>query len=260
MIALVTGGSGGLGSAICRHLAQDGHSVAVGCLERIDIADALAAEACTNGGQALALSFDVADPTATENSVGQVASRFGGLDYLVLAAAHNTNGLLATLPLAEIERMHAVNVTGTINCINSALPHLMASTRGRIVLFSSVLARVGLPGVAGYAATKGAIESLTRSLAVELGPKRITVNAVAPGLIDSGLGRAGVTEAMEGIRKSMPLRRPGEASEVASVVAFLLSEAASYMTGAVLPVDGGMLITARTTARPEAARPKKEAS
>ena len=157
MNALVTGGSGGLGSAICRRLGQDGHAVAVSCLEGIDIANALADEVCADGGQALALSFDVTDPEATAVAVGQVVSQFGGLDCLVLAAARNFNGLLVSLSPDAIDHMHAVNVKGAINCINSALPHLMASTGGRIVLFSSVLARMGLPGVAGYAATKGAV-------------------------------------------------------------------------------------------------------
>jgi 3-oxoacyl-[acyl-carrier protein] reductase len=252
MIALVTGGTGGLGPAICTRLAGDGHTVAIGCHTRREAAAALAAHLESRGGHAFAMPFDVTDDGAVDDAVGQVAHRAGGLDAVVHAAAWNADGLLANLAPDAIERMHAVNVAGALRVIRAATPWLVTGARGRVVLFSSVLAARAVPGVAGYVATKGAIEALTRSLAVELGPKRVTVNAVAPGFVDAGLGRRPVAAAGEALPSIVPLRRAGTAEDVAAVVAFLVSEAAGYVSGAVVPVDGGLLAGPQTLGMPRA--------
>ena len=250
MIALVTGGSGGLGTAVCRALADAGSAVAIGFHTRRDVAEALACELTARAGRAQAIGLEVADAERMGAAIEEVVRSFGGLDVLVNAAAYNVDHMLSESDPAEVARMHAVNVAGGMNAIRAALPHLMASGRGRIINFSSVLATRAMPGVSAYAGTKGAIESITRALAAELGPKNITVNAIAPGYIDAGLGRKPVEAAGAALRSLVPLRRAGRAEEVAAVVAFLVSEAASYVNGAVLPVDGGLLAGSRMFATP----------
>ena len=240
MIAFVTGGTGGLGEAICRALNRDGHDVAVGYRQNRERAAQLVAGLLASGRRALAVPVDVSDPGASEAAVNGVAQALGGLDIVVNAAACNTDGLLPDLAPADVARMHAVNIAGTLNVIRAALPHLVARGGGRVVNFSSVLTRRSASGLSAYASTKGAVEALTLALAVEWGPKRITVNAVAPGLIDAGLGRRPVAAAGNRLRTLVPLRRAGRAEEVAAVVAFLVSDAAAYVTGAILPVDGGL--------------------
>ncbi len=245
MGAWVTGGTGGLGAAICRALAAEGLPVAIGYLRRHDAAGALAHELEAMGSRAIVVQADVADAVQTAAAAGRIAGEFGELRVLVNAAVHNVDGLLANLPAEGIARMYEVNVIGALNAIRAALPHLVASGKGRIVNFSSVLAHRPIPGVSAYAGTKGAMESLTRSLAVELGPKQVTVNAVAPGFVDAGLGRKPVREAGDALSVLVPLRRAGTAEDVAAVVAFLASAAARYVTGAVIPVDGGLLAGAQ---------------
>lgn len=260
MIALVTGGTGGLGSAVCRRLAARGAGVAIGFHVRREEAALASREIVALGGRAMAVALDVTCPSTLDEAVARIARDWGGLDVLVNAAAYNVDGLLATLSPEEVARVHAVNIAGTMNATRAALPWLLPSGRGRVVNFSSVLAARAMPGISAYASTKGAIEALTRSLSVELGPKGVTVNAVAPGFIDSGLGRGPVAAAGETLRSLVPLRRAGTAEEVAEVVAFLVSDAARYVSGAVIPVDGGMLAGSmfaaprRGVAAPEEAR------
>ena len=252
MIALVTGGTGGLGQAICRRLASDGHSVAVGFHTRRAEAEALAASLGRGGVATIPLGLEVADAGRTREAVERAARELGGLDAVVTAAVHNVDGLLQDVTPADAERMHAVNVLGVIHTVSAALPHLFQGSRGRIVTFSSVLATRPGPGTSLYASTKCAVEGLTRAWAVELGSKRITVNAVAPGFVNAGLGVKPLLAAGQALRSMVPLRRPGSAEEVAAVVAFLLGEGADYVNGAVIPVDGGLAASGRfaTATRP----------
>ncbi|MGE5176071.1 MAG: SDR family oxidoreductase [Hyphomicrobiales bacterium] len=243
--ALVTGGSGALGSEICRALGAAGGRVAVGYLTRGDAADHVAAGIGAGGSDAFPIGFDVADPRAAQTAVASVAERLGGLDVLVHAAAANADGLLGDLAPDQIERLLQVNVAGAMYTVRAALPWLLQSGRGRVILMSSVLATRSTPGASAYAASKGAIEALTRSLAAELGSKRITVNAIAPGFVDAGLGRGPVHAAGGGLGTLVPARRPGRPGEIAAVARFLVSEEAAYVSGIVVPVDGGFLASAR---------------
>jgi 3-oxoacyl-[acyl-carrier protein] reductase len=247
---LVTGGTGGLGTAICRALAGPGDAVVVGYHTRRPEAERLANELCRAGAAASPLYLDVTDPSVTRSAVWRAADRMGGLDVLVNGAADNADGLLGDLDPAAIARVYAVNVAGVLHCIQAALPELMRSGRGRIINFSSVLAARSVPGASVYAGTKGAIEALTRAVAVELGPKGVTVNAVAPGYVNAGLGRRPLEAVGSRIRALVPARRPGTAEEVASVVVFLSSPGASYVNGAVVPVDGGLLAGSRAGTGP----------
>jgi 3-oxoacyl-[acyl-carrier protein] reductase len=254
---LVTGGSGGLGRAICRELAGRGLTVAIGYHRNRGFAEGLAAELQAEGRDVRAVRLDVVDAAGLAETVGRLAGDWGGLDGLVNGAAVNVDGLLPDLSPDDIGRMCAVNVAGTLYAIRATLPHLLAAGGGRIVNFSSMLASRTIPGTSGYVATKGAIESLTRALAVEWGAKDILINAVAPGFIDAGLGKAPIAAAGSLLRTLVPLRRAGSAEEVARVVAFLLSEEADYVNGAVVPVDGGLMAGARSIAVGAAAMPQE---
>lgn len=243
-----------MGGAICRALAGDGHDVAVCYHTNRAAAERLVGELRSFGTRPLALGFDVADPVATEAAVARAAGELGGLEILVQAAAQNADGLISDVAPEDLTRLLAVNVAGAIHCVRAALPWLLPSGRGRIIQLSSVLASRATTGSAVYAATKGAIEALTRALAFELGPKAVTVNAVAPGYVNAGLGRGPVEAAGDQIRALVPLRRTGTPEEIAAVVLFLASEAAAYLNGAVILVDGGLLAGGRVSAAAAVAR------
>ena len=265
---MVTGGSGGLGSEICRALARAGERPIVGCFRHQGRAEEIVHEIHEHGHEAELCQFDVTDVGAVKAAIEQLAREHGGIDILINAAAQSVNALVGVLDPDDLTRVHAVNVAGAVNCIRASLPYLMLSSRPRIINFSSCLAHRSVPGSVAYAATKGAMETVTRALAVELGPKNITVNAVAPGLIDAGLGAEPVRAARPWLRSTLPLRRAGTPKELADVVLFLASEAASYVTGAVIPVDGGLLAGARVpraasladsrAADPQSTEPRRE--
>ena len=237
-IALVTGGSRGIGAAIVRRLARDGASVVFTYAAAEERAQALVREITEAGGAALALKADSADAAALQAAVAQAAQRFGRIDILVNNAGILLRGVVDEFPLADFDRMVAVNVRAVFAAVQAVLPHM--GQGGRVISTGSVAAeRAGFPGAAVYAMTKGAVAALTRGLARDLGPRGITVNAVQPGPTDTDMTSGEPMHAM--LRPLLPLGRLGKDSEIASLVAYLASAEAGFITGAALTADGGYL-------------------
>ena len=244
-VALVTGGGRGFGRAIVEAFGAEGAEVAV----NYNASAAAAAEAVAalnkQGRRALAVRADVAREDQVRAMVDQVLERFGRLDVLVNNAGIMTRGPFLDVPQQDYETMWAINVTGTLLCTQYALRPMVAAKYGRIVNFSSQLARmsVGTGGFAAYAATKGAVEAFTRAMAHEFGPHGVTVNAVAPGGIDTDMSRAVMTDQYRERRiKELPVRHLGEVADVAYCTVFLATEAAHYLTGQVLQPNGGWVM------------------
>ena len=241
-IAMVTGASRGIGAAIARRLAADGITVAVNFVTRPDEADALVARIRADGGSALAIQADVADPAAVRRMFEAVESEAGGVDILV----NNAGIMPPTLPMLAdtgddtFDRLMTINVKGTFNTLREAATRLRPG--GRIVNFSTSVIGLALPGYAVYAATKGAVEVMTRILARELRGRRITVNAVAPGPTATALFLDGKTEeTIDRLAKAPPLERLGTPEDIASTVAFLVGPDGGWINGQLLRANGGIV-------------------
>ncbi len=243
-VALVTGASRGIGRAIARTLATRGAAVAVNYSSREDAAQEVCAEITAAGGKALAIGFDVSDPAAVEAGVQQVVTALGGLHILVNNAGVSIDALLLRANPDDFSRLLDVNLKGAFLCCKAAARQLLkAKAAGRIINLSSVVGEQGNAGQAMYAAAKAGILGLTKSLARELASRGVTVNAITPGFIDTDMTAAALQgEAREALLKQIPLARIGSPDEVAEAVAFLAAPAASYITGHVLRVNGGLLI------------------
>ncbi len=243
--ALVTGGGRGFGRAIVEALGAEGADVAVNYNASAAAAADAVATLEAQGRRAMAVRADVAREDQVRAMVDQVLQRFGRLDVLVNNAGIMTRGPFLDVPPKDYEAMWAVNVTGTFLCTQYALRSMVAAKYGRIVNVSSQLARmsVGTGGFAAYAATKGAIEAFTRAMAHEFGPHGVTVNAVAPGGIDTDMSRAVMTpEYRERRIRELPVRHLGEVADVAYCTVFLATEQAHYLTGQVLQPNGGWVM------------------
>lgn len=240
-IALITGGSRGIGAAIARRFAAEGCHVAISFTASKDKAFALVKELEREGVQAIALQADQADAAQVENLVQKVGEHFGRIDILVNNAGIFVGGAINDphLDVEGIARQLAVNVGGVFSATRAAVPFMKEG--GRIITIGSINGeRITDSGGADYAATKAALVGYTHGWARDFGPKNITVNLVQPGPIDTDMN-PDHTDFAEMIKKSVPLGRYGKAEEIAAAVAFLASQDASYITGATLTVDGGFL-------------------
>ena len=235
--ALVTGGSGGIGAAICRRLARDGHHVYVHARQGVDAAEKVVEAITAGGGSASALHFDVTDTLGTRRIL-EAALEAGPIQILVNNAGVHDDAVLPGMRAEQWHRVIDVAVNGFFNVTQPLLMPMIRTRWGRIVNISSISALIGNRGQVNYAAAKGALNSATKALALEVGSRGITVNAVAPGII-----RTPMTEGLfdaAAIERLVPLNRAGLPGEVANVVAFLASDEASYITSQVISVSGGM--------------------
>ena len=241
--ALVTGGSRGIGRACCLALAAAGARVCVAYRVETPSAEWVAERIVERGGDAFALAADLARREDAEMLVEETVHRFGGLDLLVASAGIWKGSPIEEMSDGEWREMLDVNLTGTFHVVRAAVPHMKAAGSGRIVLVSSTAGQRGEAFHAHYAASKGAIQSLTKSLAVELAPHGILVNCVAPGWVDTDMAREALTgDGAASILATIPLGRAGRPEEIAGVVTFLASDLSTYVTGEVLNVNGGSVL------------------
>jgi len=243
-IALVTGGSRGIGRAIVQAFAAEGAKVAVVYRGSKEAADALVQEVTQTGGVARALQADVADPAAAQGCVEQVEKEWGPVDILVNNAGVIQDDLFVRMEPEAWNKVLQTNLGGTYNFCKAVAYSMMRRRSGRIINVSSVAAEHVNPGQTNYAASKGAINAFTRALAVELASRGVTVNAVAPGFIETDMSAAVRNKAGDLIKKFIPMRRIGAPEDIAKVAVFLASADSAYMTGQVLTVDGGLSLGA----------------
>lgn len=240
-VALVTGASRGIGRATAEALAEQGAHVVVNYARGEAQAAEVVAGILERGGKAEALRFDVTNSAETEAAIADAAKRLGRLDILVANAGIAIDGLLIQLKDDALEQQLAVNLRGAIACARASIKVMLKAKRGRVIFVSSVVGESGNPGQVAYAATKAALLGVAKTLAKEYAKRNITVNAVTPGWIDTDMTRDLPQAARDAMIGAVPLGRPATAREVAGPIVFLASDAASYVTGAVLRVNGGML-------------------
>lgn len=239
-VALVTGASRGIGKAIALAFGGSGAAVVVNYRDNRAQAEETAGEIKAKGGKAITWQADVADAGQVQAMVEGIDSRLERLDILV-----NNAGIVRDLLLLQMEKQDwtavlETNLFGVYHCSRAVLKGMVMKRWGRIINLSSIAAFQGGRGQTNYAASKGAINAFTRSLAAEVGPKGITVNAIAPGLIATDMSRGVLAVSDSVVRERIALRRIGKPADVAPLALFLASEAASYITGQVIHVDGGM--------------------
>jgi len=237
--AIVTGGSRGIGRAAAIQLAGEGASVVVNYLQAQEEAEAVVDEITAAGGEAHAFQADVSEEDDVKQLARFAARRLGGVDVLVASAGAVQDQLLGMMTVKQWDTVLNVNLRGTFLCIREVLPFMLRKRAGSVVCLSSIAASRAGRGHANYVAAKGGLNAMVRSLALELAPKGVRVNAVSPGVIATSMSERVRRFAGDEILAGIPLRRYGEPADVAKAVCFLASEDASYVTGEILQVTGG---------------------
>jgi len=239
-VALITGGGRGIGRAIAETFARAGHTVVINYSKSAKDAEALSESLSTGSAAVVAEQADVSDPAQARRMIDKVASQYGGIDVLVNNAGITRDGYLMLMSDEDWHEVISTNLTGVFNCCRAVTGHMISQRGGVIVNVASLSGIDGLPGQTNYAAAKGGVISFTRAFSKELAPFGIRVNAVAPGVIETEMTGALSERTKEGLLSAIPLKRFGSPDEVASVVRFLASDDASYITGETICITGGL--------------------
>jgi 3-oxoacyl-[acyl-carrier protein] reductase len=240
-VAIVTGGGSGIGEATCKLFAQNGAKVVVADFN-YEAAKRVADEIFAAGGIAIALRVNVADQETVNDMVWHVTHTFGTVDILINNAGITRDSTLAKMTHSQWDEVIATNLTGVYNCTKSVIPYMIEQKYGRIVSTSSIVGRFGNFGQTNYAATKAGLIGMTQTWAKELGRKGITANAVAPGFIATPMTKKMPDKVLKAMEEKVPLQKLGEASDIANTFLYLVSDMGKYVNGAVIPVDGGLVI------------------
>lgn len=241
-VALVTGASRGIGRATAEALAERGATVIVNYVRGEALAREVADGITKAGGKADVAGFDVADTEATEKAIDALVKKHSRLDVLVANAGIAVDGLLLRVKDDDLTKLFDINVRGAITCAKAAIRPMMRAKTGRIIFMSSVVGEMGNVGQTGYAASKAALLGVTKCIAREYATRNITVNAVAPGFIDTDMTEGMNEQAKSHILSAIPLGRTGTARDIASACVYLASDEAGYVTGQVIRVNGGMYV------------------
>lgn len=241
-IALVTGGSRGIGRAIALELAGNGCDVAIIYAGRDDAANETVRMISQKGVRAMSVKCDVADENQVSDAVKKVTETLGLPDILVNNAGIVRDGLAMRMTADDFRKVVDVNLTGAFNMIHACLPGFVRRRSGRIINITSVSGMMGNPGQANYSASKAGLIGLTKTIAREVASRGITVNAVAPGFVESDMTAAMNENTLKAALTNVPMGRMGQPEEIAKAVAFLAGDGAGYITGSVIKVDGGMYI------------------
>ena len=241
-VALVTGASRGIGRAIALRLAAEGAKVAINFAGSTEKAEAVKAEIEGMGGEAMLVQANVADTAAVDEMVQKVVDAYGKIDILVNNAGITRDGLLMRMKEEDFEAVLDTNLKGVFHCTKAVSRLMMKQRSGRIVNMASVVGLTGNAGQANYAAAKAGVIGFSKSAAKELAARGVTVNMIAPGFIDTDMTAVLSDQVKESIEEGIPMKKMGKPENVADAVAFLVSEQASYITGQVINVDGGMVM------------------
>jgi len=240
-IAIVTGASRGIGSAIAHNLSKAGAKVVL-ISRSIDALKSVESEIKSNGGEAISITADVSNLESFTNAISQIVETWGTIDILVNNAGITKDNIILRLKEEDWDTVIDINLKGCFNGIKAVARPMLKARSGRIINITSVIGLIGNSGQSNYAASKAGILGLTKSIAKELGSRNITVNAIAPGYIQTEMTDILDETLKNDLMKSIPLQRLGNPEEIASLVCFLASEEAAYITGQTLNVDGGMVM------------------